>query len=745
MIKIILNHDNGVETFTFEKQAILLGSDGSQADVVIWGDSVQKTHLKILEENDRFLAINLANDPFTSINGLPFGKKRIDNEDFIEVGNLTLHLELSKKNNLSIPEKLQEIEDDPDESIFEASIDEVSDLEDDKTHYSYTEKEENEEENGNWKDVHEEEKLNSNKFPFFVKHWKMLSGIAAVCLLLCALAGSGIYFRTTGKNSQEEKKIAAGIADIAMSLIYANKHHIAPSKQNWADPDFININLSRVLSPNLHSQAQIDNQGQFIRHPYILRVYTSSDVSRFLIIAQPAPNFLQWLINKTSIVVDSTTMEIRKVFNIKSLNKLLANSNPLDGKNGIEISRLVQEEALMSLDSLSGNKNLWGFSPPKALALIRPGSENYLYNAPRYHPFGEPLLQRVIEISQTRGNSSDISLLQEEIESIERFKDIILYSSQGMQSALEAQQALSTFFPEKKFLVAYLKFVSNGYVASSHLLIDDNNRQESLDPKVLLRNFKEYSDSLISLNEDKEDPLSDKHESGHHKQKESIGSQHPLFLQLQAVNTARQRALKPITDDIIFLLTKHTQDILPDFSQKFRELLKNYDATDNQQQTRMIEEITRLYEEYSEMPLEEFRKYIRATGLSPFVKNTLMNRLQNEGTPIHSIDLDLNFRKVKESENLDELEENVRQTAMILNIDCLPDPEKLIYYQDRLHTETFQKLIQFLLSPKNSISSQNLSDSDKNTLIQILKSAWITDLDETHFILSEFEHLRNKT
>jgi hypothetical protein len=725
MIKVILSSDIETKTFVFEKGVVLFGADESQVDVVIRGEFIEKVHLKILEENDRFLAINLANDPFTSLNGLPFWKKKISTNDLAQIGNFNLRLELSQS-SVAFPHKQKTKKTQVESEIFEHSENEETELEKDKTLQHV------EEENESWKDLNGENKQNLNKLPF-IKHWKMLIGITAICLLLCVLAGSGIYFKTTGKNSQEEKKIAAGIADIAMAMIYANKHHIAPSKQNWADPDFINANLSRVLSPNLHSQAQIDNQGQFTRHPYILRVYTSTDFSRFLIIAQPAPNFLQWVINKTSIVVDSTTMEIRKIFNIKSLNKLLANSNPLEGKNGIEITRLVQGGMLMSLESLSGNKNIWGFSPPKALAFLRPGSENYLYNAPRYHLFGESLLQRVIELSQTHGNSSDVSVLQEEISIIERFNNIILYSSQGFQSALEAQQALSTFFPEKNFLVAYLKFASKGYVASSHLLIDDNPRQISSESKVSLN-------AQIAINEDKE-IFSDKDEPIHYKPKgENVDSQHPLFLQLQAINASRQRTLKLIAEDLILLLTLHTQDIVPDFSQKFKETLKNYEITDSQQQARMIEEITHLYEEYSNMPLEEFRKFIRATGLSPFVKNTLMNRSQNEESVIHEEDFDFYFQKVMQAKNLDELEESVREIAMILNIDHLPDTEKLILYQDRLHAETFQKLIHFLLS-KNNIASHVLLESDKNKVSQILKSSWITDPDEINFILTEFEFL----
>src|SRR5690606_8087270 len=98
---------------------------------------------------------------------------------------------------------------------------------------------------------------------------------------------------------------------------------------------------------------------------------------------QPAPNLMQWLVHKKTLVVDSSTMEMRKISDLKALNRLLANPDPLEGSNGEDIHHLIKEGGLMSLNSLAGHKNHWGFSPPKTLGFIRPGAENYIYNAPR--------------------------------------------------------------------------------------------------------------------------------------------------------------------------------------------------------------------------------------------------------------------------------------------------------------------------------------------------------------------------
>src|SRR5690606_12499735 len=136
---------------------------------------------------------------------------------------------------------------------------------------------------------------------------------------------------------------------------------------------------------------------------------------------------MQWLVHKKTIVLDSATMDMRKITDLKAINRLLANPNPLAGTNGEELNRLIRAGRLMALNSLAGHKNHWGSSPPEALGYMRPGAENYIYNAPRYYPFGEEFLRKAIDLYGNPGSPSDIAFIQDEMEELSNFPNIVLY------------------------------------------------------------------------------------------------------------------------------------------------------------------------------------------------------------------------------------------------------------------------------------------------------------------------------
>lgn len=749
MIKIILYPNSKGETFTFDKQEVLIGSDPAHADVLISENSVHGFHIKISEEKERFIVTNVANDPFTTLNGLPFGKKTITHTAEIQIDQITIKIEVTPTLTQATPKVENKTEQAaPLTSVLPASPPKISEKELEDIPEDFSEEEafetiQDEPQTPGKDEPPPEldevvEKPAPFKLPFLIVTWKVLVGLAFACLIAGTLVGSFFYFRANDKNSQEQKKFAAGLSDIAMAMNYASRHHLAPSKQNWLNTEFIQTNLARVLSPHLHSQAQINDQGQFIKYPYILRVYTNSDVSKFLVIAQPAPHLFQWLVNKTAIVVDSTTMEIRKVNDIKAFNKLLANPNPLEGKNGIAISHLIQNGTTMSLDSLAGNNNLWGFSPPKALSLMRPGSENYIYNAPRYYPFGESLLRRAIDLIQNSGNNEDITLLQDEVHSFDKYKDIILYSSHGMQTALDAQRALAILLPDKAFMVAYLKLGHKGHITSSHLLIDEDHHHQLglLEQTSLLH--REFEVPPFSPSNFQEESTLIQPDEG------QIDQKHPLYLKLQALNIERQHILKPISNELITLISQNTAAINPEFSQKCQQLLTNYETADTEIQDKLKDKLTELYEEHSEMPLQQFALYIRSGGFSPFVKNNLKNRLEsNDTSNISDYDMDDLFQKIQLATDLIELENGVAQIAPELNIGKLPDHKKLIVFQNRLHAEVLNKLAQFLLSPDKNIAAKEISDEDQARLNRIIKLSWITNTDEIDFLITEFEYLRS--
>lgn len=791
MIKLTLNPDQKSKVFTLDKEIVVIGqSNGENVDLGLDIPGIQLKHVIIEEQNDRFVVINAANDPFTSLNGLPFGKRPLKNYDRIEIGDQTIQFEFVEEDTplLQTTEKekiipdeieslLKEVEElsksgsetavqsenaaEPIESNVAVSLsqndepcekneNEVEEAEEDSEPESPSSKKyylrDFDDESDQWsEDGNEAPEAESSSRGTLGESWKMFAGLLFAIIALSTVICSGVYFRASGKNSQEEKKIAAGIADIAMAMTHARLNHITPNKQNWSDPNFIRNNLARVLSPNLHTQAQIDSEGQFTRYPYRLRVYTSRNLEQFIIIAQPAPNLMQWLVHKKTIVVDSTSMEMRKITDLKALNRLLASPDPLEGGNGEEVHRLIKEGSLMSLNSLAGHKNHWGFSPPKALGFIRPGADNYIYNAPRYYPFGEELLRKAIELYQNSSSPSDVAIIQDEMEEISNFPNIVLYTSEGLQMAVEAQKALSTFAPNSKFIVAYVKFNPKGFVASSHLLMNEERGEIAFlqSPRTELTAFLTNSDAMeqepdfLSLDSSDESLfVLDKTAS------DDIDLQHPLYLQLKAGYDERKRALKSISRKMVDLLNQQNNELLPGFEPAFSDLWAEYLKTNAVYKHKIILELGDLYQEHADLPLEEFIKYVDKAKLSSFAHATLdeqrnsLEDLQQKQEEIEEL-----FAKIDKAQSLHELEHVVEQGGQLLNLENLPDTELLIQSQDIMRNHTLSKLQYLLLSPDSPYTTEPLEERDRNVLMNILENSWVGDKNEKEYFLGEFDYI----
>jgi len=792
MIKLTLNPDHESKVYTLDKQIIIIGqADAENVDIPLKTPEAQDRHVIIEEQNDRFIVVNEANDPFTSLNGLPFGKKPLKNFDCIEIGGNKIQFEFVDETIETAPvEKIPEPAADPIDDLLkeveqlssipqESKIEEVADPEPTPPAETIEEttpvSEEPPPEDIDAEDEEQPEPPSSKKYylqdfddeseqwsedgvensssPPLTKGsladtWKMLAGLLFAIIALSTVICSGVYFRASGKNSQEEKKIAAGIADIAMAMTHARLNHITPNKQNWSDPNFIRNNLARVLSPNLHTQAQIDSDGQFTRYPYRLRVYTSKNMDQFIVIAQPAPNFMQWLVHKKSIVVDSTSMEMRKITDLKALNRLLASPDPFEGSDGEELHRLIKEGTLMSLNSLAGHKNHWGFSPPKALGFIKPGAENYIYNAPRYYPFGEELLRKAIQLYQNSSSPSDVAIIQDEMDEISNFPNIVLYTSEGLQMAVEAQKALSTFAPNSKFLVAYVKFNPKGFVASSHLLMNEERNDIAFlqSPRTELAAFFNKTNGsdqeldFLSL-EPEDDSLFVMEKAS----TDQVDQQHPLYLQLKASYDERNRALKSISRRMVELLNLQNKELYPGFQEAFSKLLDEYLAANATYQNKIIQELSTLYQEYTEMPLEEFIKYVDKAKLSSFAHATLDEQRHQLGSEhLTEEEIESAFQRIDNADSLHELEHVVENTAQMLTLENLPDTDLVIRYQDMMHNRSLKRLEILLLTPDSPYVVEPLEERDRETLINILENTWINDPDEFDYFISEFDHAMEK-
>ncbi len=694
---------------SFDKAVVLIGS--GEADLSLPGENLESIHVKIMETEGRFIIINQANDPFATLNGAPFAKRTIRNGDALQIGNATILFEgeiSARESWTQSEEQLQEVLEkaiaakqnlraNPSSQLNIEEIDiekELAQLEEMGLREEWAAEIENDADvdallrqlegskvrnvasnqiqtqlpiaapkraslkDYDLNDFEEKQEIRKNAgsdtyLPQVEEkgwNWKLITSFISTLLLLGLLLALFFYFSMKAKNREEELRVAEGLSDISMALTYAQFNHIQPRNQNWTDPEFLKNNLISVLASEYSPITSLDMHGLFNNSNYILRIYNSSNLSHYVIIAQPAPSLSQWVLPRAAIVVDSNDMELRKLTDLKTLNRLMLNPNPLDGSGTSEVSQLIKQGKLMPLSLLAVKTHKQGFNAPKALPLLRPGAENLIYNAPRYYRFGEQFLKKVVSVAAA-GNGDDIGQLQQQIANLSQYADIVLYASQGMQWTVRAQKILNSILPNNKLLLAYLKLNSSGHVASSHLLMDEGKPALAMREEPAL----EEQDPLAELSK----PPSPTDQAGalsnialpalDLQNPESEAKVEPygeLVQQLQELNRAENNSKKEIELELTSLLTgqdrdealavlgrmekllkKHhdqyldqpeklrKQQAAAQFLEKLQQLMVRFDALQRDQRDDRIATLTRLYNEHADMPYEQFIEYVNAAGL----------------------------------------------------------------------------------------------------------------------------------
>lgn len=799
MLTLTINPETAPDSRTFDKSSIIIGAESvPTVDIALPGENLQSIHVKIILEEERWIVFNAANDPFVTLNSLPFSKKKLNQGDLIQIGKTVIRFDGPKhkivvqqppvplqKAEAAVERTITTIKKNPipqikppelsypevqDESLWEQVEELAKDTE--ETHRATpvakkmesislpkpipkvevkplalpTKSQEHELLFGvhlgsNFEskvyDLDEDPPVASREkakpteeIQGHLLNWNLFFLGFIAMLLISTLIAGGVYVSMAEKREMEKVTAAEGVADVAMALMYAQVNHIKPQKQNWSDTEFLKNNLSSILSPEYPSFGNLDNLGQFINCPYICRIYTSSDLSQFLVIAQPEPSLLQWLLPKNAIVVDSREMELRTLSDLRALNRLLLSPTTLDGSNATEISNLVKQGTLIPLHYISTKQRNPEFAPPKALALIRPGAENRIYNAPRYFPFGESALRTAAALLESTGNSYEVTRLKQELSELSHFPNFILYSSQGMQKAIHAQKALSILMPQHQFLAAYLNFNKEGILTSSHLLIDE---QQQSDP----------------VQSEKEIALAFKNELTAHphfnavpdiKIEGSVDHNHPLYLQLFILAVTRQHALKPIVEKINILLQEDTEKGVGPFSTQLATLTEEYRTINDEQHEKIREGLSKLYQEYSNLSLDDFSNYVKAAGLDLFAKENLAKKSEDPtGKVITEQQIAFQMQKIKESNNFATLEKNVQEAVEMLTLANFPDPDLLIRYQNEMRVLALQQVRRHILSPDHSLPAALFTDENKATLNRILQAAWVNDKEEYEYYLHEFE------
>lgn len=765
MIRLTLHQHTEPEVHLFNKSEIVISSESVGADLFLTVPHIAHINLKIIMQNGSYFLFNVLNDPFISLNGYPFGKKLLHSGDLIRVGDMEILYEVLE----AISSKSEET---PKEGVKESTLTKSQSNQNSQLGFELPFEEEVQilkDEELSDKDIENYVKiLNipknsksqlSNKLseqknkarktsslkddylkdldddgtnrPYAVdptepshlyQVWKYIIIFIVSVISLGAIVGVIAYFNVSDRTEAQNIKVAQSMADIAMALTHAQLHHLRPHNQNWSDIDFLKENIRSILPYKPSYFLGIDSQGQFSFSPYSLRIYTSKDLGRFLLIAQPAPSVLQWLIPKSVILIDSTAMELRMIKDVRYLNRLLANSEPLDGINGKEISAVIKQGELIPLTALADGVEQRDFAPPMALG-DDTINENLIYNAPRYFYLGKSLIDRGFALSQGKGTGHEVALLKQSIEALSKFDQLILYSDRSWEDSLKAQKSIVTFAPKHHLKIGYVAFDSQGKISDVQLLANQLEEKED-----------------IALNDDSEENLETKlnrDPSQYHLT--NIDRNHPIYILLSQLTEARKHALTPLMLQIQDRIKQETQIPKMDFDHSFKELVSQYFEINSKYKASIRAAFQELTQQYDGMPSADFMNLANAAGIGVLADIENFNSGSNDR--IEKNTLESTIQGIHAAKNWNELNQAVEEANGWLAFEHFSDTSHLIEYQNQVRNAILIKLEKWLLTEdKDKVTGSgmdNISEQQK-MLEQILSNTKFVTPEEREFFLSEY-------
>lgn len=760
------------KTYTFNQSKIVIGKAGATGvDVHLENEGVGSTHLIIIrqasKDSEHYILVNATNDPFVSINDLPFGKRRLQVGDLVTLGSTTIrcktillsdpHLEqnVTEKPASEPPPQKQELpapllskslpERKPPKAInaqtkrvqeFRPTAEPPrvsppkSSLKDD-----YLREYDDESDTNLFK--RRERGAREPEAPIQPpKNWTFVNKYIFAILGLCVIFTAALYIHSYHKARHREIEAAKSMSDVAMALTHAQVHRLQPQKNNWIDPEFIKENLKGVLAPQYSNLAVFDSHGQLTLCPYKLRIYTSNDNTQFIVIAQPEPSFCQWMTPRSSLIIHSEAMEIRKIDDLKTINRILVNAPILEEKEQRELFNAINKGKVFRLIHLHSPAENDGFVPPASLAILHPGSENFIYNAPRYYLMGERLIDQLITGLDKPAFDKDLQTLRQEFYALSQLPHFVFYSSKGLKRAMQAQKALTAISNEEQFLLAYGSLDEQGKMMAIELLPDASEAF----PASSDRNGEvAFHDAIPHINE--EDLFKNSNDfplSG-----TSTSRSDPFLLQLNAIIAARTLMLKPLNDEITTLIAHHTGHWDPDFALFYPKAFSRYSKTDEEQKEKIINALASFVHEHRYLAADRFVNYVaEAKGMPYFEAYLERLREQQPHPPLTKEKLQNHFREITLSMSWLTLNQNVEKTAALLTFESIPNVAELISIQNEFSSRVIQKLNQFLLSSNQSLPADAFSAESRNTLIHIMENAWIDDPETHGFYLSEFDQRR---
>lgn len=702
---------------SFVQDSIFLAKNSKDLeDLSLNFDSLLPSHIHIFKQQDQFFAQNLANDPFATINGSPFGKKQLKNGDCLLVGELEVTFTLK-------PEEQEESrQNEIEEEGLAALIQEVERLAEEKQTLLGAEpdqfiKEFKIKKKSSSRKVQSEvikqhfapsQKTEGISWPFMLA---IASSILAIILAICAVA----YLIFAEKNDQQEYRAARTLADVAVALTYAQQQQLKPANQNWADPDFMNHALSKVLPAQSFHPLPIDKHGCLTDCPYLLRVYTNTDSSRFLLVAQPEPSLWQWLLARETLLVDSHTMELHYLTDLRALNRLLAVSTPLEGASALEISHLIDRSPLISLHVLAAETERPDLMPPKELKRVLPGADFRIYNLPRYYQLSNGFVQSIAD------NRQEQKELHKEITRLIELPQLIFYTTLTPVESVKVRSILQRWFPNLPIVMTQIELEpQSNSVLSSYVL------EKEWQPSKVEAKTKESS--LTALIEEIDRP--------------SI-----TFAELTDKLVTRREVLLSYKAKIDGLIDYFIHSPSDDFISEAISLLYEIDDIELAEQLTIKQSIVSVYQKYvlrdHTITHADFLSQIEQLQLSPYLPTELIEKEEREG-----------LMEAKKKSSFSEIIDNIESAVDLKSIEnavtvansyiiknASLDTDQLQKLRNRLQLQSLYRLEELILAPSNLLTEEQYTEESRNCIINILLSTGVTDEAIYDYYQREFDLL----
>jgi hypothetical protein len=482
----------------------------------------------------------------------------------------------------------------------------------------------------------------------------------------------------------------------------------------------------------------------------MLRVYTSNDLSHFLLLAQPEPNLWQWLISRETVLLDSATMQLHRLTDLRALNRLLANTKPLEGSNALEISHLVSQAPLIRLATLATETGHREFFPPKGLQKLSPGGDTRIYNAPRYYLFSQRLTAAIgahLRDETMEGAEERSAELRKQVVEFDKLPQFVFFTTEEEPLLGATYRQIEGWVPDQQALLAQVML--------------DGDGKRILTSYVFGHQFFELgeedaSGALAARRAMFSSATSDRNAIG--TDIPSIPVSEVLGRELNIAVQHRRQVLEQPYHALRTLLENFLQAPQEHFMRDATQLLQQLENIDLGEQVDIRQAVVDSYRvnvlENESLSHGDFVVAAKEAGVAPYIPIEFLRVEQTDDgaapvfvqaeQPVSEYTLkDFSdvLNRIQHAEDVAGLGEAVNEANVILADLPVEDTDKLRMLRNKFRLQLAHRLEQLLLGPMSPLPVSSINDRGRAQLSSLLVSAGIDDEEQREYYLQEFDRL----